>query len=59
MGIDSADYDNDGWPDISKRIFPKMPIKLYHNDHRGVSRIMPPGSPRSSQHSPAGWIPAQ
>jgi len=34
MGIDSADYDHDGWPDIVKTISPTTQ-HLYHNDHDG------------------------
>ena len=33
MGIDSADYDNDGWPDIVKTNFSDDTNNLYHNDH--------------------------
>jgi enediyne biosynthesis protein E4 len=35
MGIDSADYDNDGWPDIVKTNFSDDSNNLYHNDHNG------------------------
>jgi hypothetical protein len=35
MGIDSADYDNDGWPDIVKTNFSDDTNNLYHNDHHG------------------------
>jgi len=35
MGIDSADYDNDGWPDIAKANFSDDTNNLYHNDHDG------------------------
>jgi len=35
MGIDSADYDNDGWPDIAKMNFSDDMNNLYHNDHDG------------------------
>jgi hypothetical protein len=33
MGIDSADYDHDGWPDIVKTNFSDDANNLYHNDH--------------------------
>jgi len=33
MGVDSADYDNDGWPDIVKTNFSDDSNNLYHNDH--------------------------
>lgn len=33
MGIDSADYDNDGWPDIIKTNFSDDANNLYHNEH--------------------------
>jgi len=35
MGVDSADYDNDGWPDIVKTNFSDDSNNLYHNDHHG------------------------
>jgi hypothetical protein len=35
MGIDSADYDNDGWPDIAKSNFSDDTNNLFHNDHSG------------------------
>lgn len=35
MGIDSADYDHDGWPDIVKTNFSDDANNLYHNDHNG------------------------
>ena len=36
MGVDSADYDNDGWPDIAKANFSDDSNNLFHNDHNGV-----------------------
>jgi hypothetical protein len=35
MGVDSADYDNDGWPDIAKANFSDDTNNLFHNDHDG------------------------
>jgi hypothetical protein len=35
MGIDSEDYDRDGWPDIAKANFSDDTNNLYHNDHDG------------------------
>ncbi len=35
MGVDSADYDRDGWPDILKTNFSDDSNDLYHNDHNG------------------------
>jgi hypothetical protein len=35
MGVDSEDYDNDGWPDIVKINFSDDSNNLYHNDHNG------------------------
>jgi hypothetical protein len=35
MGLDSADYDRDGWPDILKTNFSDDTNNLYHNDHNG------------------------
>ncbi|GAC1436598.1 MAG: CRTAC1 family protein [Terriglobales bacterium] len=35
MGIDTADYDNDGWPDIVKTNFSDDSNNLYHNDGDG------------------------
>jgi len=35
MGVDSADYDRDGWPDIIKTNFSDDSNNLYHNEHNG------------------------
>src|SRR6266568_7858392 len=35
MGVDTADYDNDGWPDIVKTNLSDDGNNLYHNDHSG------------------------
>jgi hypothetical protein len=35
MGVDSADYDNDGWPDIVKANFSDDTNNLFHDDHNG------------------------
>jgi enediyne biosynthesis protein E4 len=35
MGVDSADYDRDGWPDILKTNFSDDSNNLYRNDHNG------------------------
>ncbi len=35
MGVDSADYDRDGWPDIVKTNFSDDDNNLYHNDGNG------------------------
>lgn len=35
MGVDSADYDRDGWPDIVKTNFSDDMNNLYHNDSNG------------------------
>lgn len=35
MGIDAADYDRDGWPDIVKTNFSDDANNLYHNDRNG------------------------
>ncbi len=55
MGVDSADYDHDGWPDIVKTNFSDDTNNLYHNDHdgqftdlAGSSRLRPGQHPRSS-----------
>jgi len=36
MGVDSADYDNDGWPDLVKTNFSDDYNNLYHNDKNGT-----------------------
>jgi len=36
MGIDTADYDHDGWPDIVKTNFSDDSNNLYHNNGNGV-----------------------
>jgi enediyne biosynthesis protein E4 len=35
MGVDAADYDHDGWPDIAKANFSDDSNNLFHNDHNG------------------------
>jgi len=35
MGVESADYDRDGWPDIVKTNFSDDTNDLYHNDRNG------------------------
>jgi enediyne biosynthesis protein E4 len=35
MGVDSSDYDRDGWPDLVKTNFSDDTNNLYHNDHDG------------------------
>ena len=35
MGIDTADYDHDGWPDLMKTNFSDDSNNLYHNDGNG------------------------
>jgi len=35
MGIDTADYDHDGWPDIVKTNFSDDTNNLFHSDHNG------------------------
>jgi len=35
MGVDSADYDHDGWPDFVKTNFSDDTNNLYHNDRNG------------------------
>src|SRR6267154_3112304 len=35
MGIDAADFDRDGWPDIVKTNFSDDSNNLYHNDRNG------------------------
>src|SRR5947209_2734546 len=35
MGVDVADYDHDGWPDLAKTNFSDDDNNLYHNDGSG------------------------
>ena len=39
MGLDSEDYDNDGWPDIAKANFSDDTNNLYHNDGGGFTDL--------------------
>lgn len=36
MGVDSADYDNDGWMDLFVANIDEEIFSLYHNDHDGT-----------------------
>ena len=52
MGIDSADYDRDGWPDIVKTNFSDDANNLYHNDHNGeFTDVARPAGIRTDQQS--------
>lgn len=44
MGIDSADYDNDGWPDIAKANFSDDANNLFHNDHSEFTDLAGPAN---------------
>lgn len=48
MGVDSADYDHDGWPDLVKTNFSDDSNNLYHNDGNGEF---------TDQAGPAGFGP--
>jgi hypothetical protein len=36
MGVDFADYDNDGWPDLVVTDLSRQMYALYHNNHDGT-----------------------
>lgn len=36
MGVDFADYDNDGWPDLVVTTLANQKYALYHNEHDGT-----------------------
>ena len=36
MGVDFADYDNDGWPDLVVTTLAYQKYALYHNEHDGT-----------------------
>lgn len=36
MGVDFADYDNDGWPDLVVTTLANQKYSLYHNEHDGT-----------------------
>ncbi len=44
MGIDSADYDNDGWPDIAKANFSDDANNLFHNEHSEFTDLAGPAN---------------
>ena len=44
MGVDSADYDHDGWPDIVKTNFSDDTNNLYHNEHGEFTDLAGPAN---------------
>ncbi len=56
MGVDFADYDNDGKPDLFVTALSNETYSLYHNDGRGVFSFVTPQSGIGEATAPyAGW----
>jgi hypothetical protein len=56
MGVDSADYDNDGWMDLFVSNVDREMYSLYHNNHRQIfdDEAMPNGIGKSTLLM-SGW----
>jgi hypothetical protein len=55
MGVDFADYDNDGWPDIFVNSLAKQKYALFHNTHGAFEYVSGPIGISASSSSHSGW----
>ena len=55
MGIDFADYDNDGWADVFVNALAKQRYALFHNDHGGFDYISGPSKVSANSLNHSGW----
>jgi hypothetical protein len=55
MGIDFADYDNDGWADVFINALAKQKYALFHNDHGTFDYVSGPSQVSANTMSHSGW----
>src|SRR5262249_24059665 len=56
MGTDAADYDNDGWLDLTKTNFSFESNNLYHNEHDGhFVDLATKAGIAAATYPPLGW----
>jgi hypothetical protein len=55
MGIDFADYDNDGWPDIFINALAKQRYALFHNERGSFEYVSGPQGIGSHSFNHSGW----
>jgi enediyne biosynthesis protein E4 len=55
MGIDFADYDNDGWPDIFIDSLAKQKYALFHNEHGHFNYVSGAAGMSVSSVAHSGW----
>jgi len=55
MGIDFADYDNDGWPDVFVNALAKQRYALFHNDHGAFDYVSGPSELSAHSLNHSGW----
>ncbi|HEX4228212.1 MAG TPA: CRTAC1 family protein [Bryobacteraceae bacterium] len=55
MGIDFADYDNDGWPDIFVNALAKQKYALFHNRSGKFDYVSDPAGMAASTLNHSGW----
>jgi enediyne biosynthesis protein E4 len=55
MGIDFADYDNDGWPDIFVNALAKQKYALFHNKSGKFDYVSDPAGMAASTLNHSGW----
>ncbi|MBV8551653.1 MAG: CRTAC1 family protein [Acidobacteriaceae bacterium] len=55
MGVDFADYDNDGWPDVFINALAKQKYALFHNEHGRFSYVSGPAGMAARSVAHSGW----
>ncbi|MGH9584692.1 MAG: FG-GAP repeat domain-containing protein, partial [Bryobacteraceae bacterium] len=55
MGVDFADYDNDGWPDIFIDSLAKQKYALFHNQHGKFDYVSGPTRISEDSINHSGW----
>jgi hypothetical protein len=55
MGIDFADYDNDGWPDVFVDALAKQKYALFHNEHGRFNYLSGAAGLAATSISHSGW----
>jgi hypothetical protein len=55
MGVDFADYDNDGWPDVFIDALARQKYALFHNEHGRFNYVSGPLGLSASSIGHSGW----
>ena len=55
MGIDFADFDNDGWPDVFVNALARQKYALFHNNHGMFEYVSGPSGLSAATIAHSGW----